>query len=402
MAQVKRRKRRRRRVRMLQRTTVLGAFLFVVTAVFVGIWLLWRGSQPRFADVMVELGQPMPGISQFMTKYADPDQVEFVTPVSEIQIDKVGVYPIKLRHKKREETVTLTVRDSTKPAVTARNVTAAPGTVVSAEEFIAAVQDYSQTTVFFREQPAVLDIYGQLPVTVFVEDAYGNKTTVQCKLEYTWLKSEFVMEMGHVLTKSDLLLDKTVDEAVLEQAALDHITWFGVGTYGVGADWNGESRVCTVTVVDTTAPDLQLRELTLYTDEEANAEDFVLTLSDASRTARVRLLTEPVFGQAGGVQTVRIEAADASGNTTVAETTLQIVEDLPPVFSGLEDIVVEDTAIPDYRLGVTATDDRDGQLVFQVDSTKVQLRKPGTYYVVYTAVDRSGNVTEAIRRVVVK
>lgn len=403
MAQVRRRSRSRRRVRMLQRTTVFGAFLFVVTAIFLGIWLLWRGSQPRFVDVMIELGQPMPAISQFATKYADPELVELITPASDIQIDKVGVYPIKLRYKKHEETVTLTVRDTTKPAVTAKNVTVAPGMIVSAEDFIAEVQDYSETTVSFREQPEVLDTYGLVPVKLCVGDTHGNETVVQCKLEYTWLKSEFLMEVGHVLTKADLLLDESVDEAILDQAALDHITWFGVGSYEVGGDWNEETRVCSVTVVDTTAPELQLQELTIYADEEAvAAEDFILSLTDASRTEEVRLLTELVFGQVGSVQTVQIEATDASGNTTVVETTLRIVEDLPPVFSGLEDIVVEDSTIPDYRVGVTAVDDRDGELVFQVDSTEVQLQKPGAYYVVYTASDRVGNTTEAMRRVVVK
>ena len=403
MAHVRRRRRRRRRVRMLQRTTVLGAFLFVVTAVFLGIWLLWRGSQPRFVDVMIELGQPMPDISQFTTQYADPEQVELITPVSEIQIHKVGVYPIKLRHKRQEETVTLTVRDTTKPAVTAKNVAVAPGTVVSAEDFIVAVQDYSETNVSFLEQPEVLDTYGDVPVKISVEDAHGNKIIMECKLEYTWLKSEFLMEMGHVLTPADLLLDNAaVDEAIFDQAALDHITWFGVGSYEIGGDWNEETRSCTVTVVDTTAPELELQELTIYEDEVATAEDFVLSMTDASRTAQVRLLTELVFGQVGLVQTVQIEATDASGNTTVAETTLRIEEDLPPVFAGLDDLVVEDSGIPDYRAGVTATDERDGELVFQVDSTKVQLQRPGTYYVIYTATDRSGNVTEATRRVVVK
>ena len=403
MAQVRRRRRRRRRIRRMQQTTVLGAFLFVVVAAVVGICLLWRGSRPLFADVMIELGQPMPAISQFTTKYADPERVELITPESEIQIDKVGVYFVKLRYKKQEETVTLSVRDTTKPTVITRNVTVSPGTAASAEDFVVDIQDYSKTTVSFVEQPEILQTYGSVPVKICVQDAHGNQTIVDCKLEYTWLKSELLMEVGHVLTKADLLLDETVDEAVLDQAALDHITWFGVGSYEVGGDWNEETRTCHVTVVDTVAPELQLQEVTIYADEESvSAEDFVLSVTEASRTAEVRLITELVFGQAGSVQTVRIEAADASGNTTVAETTLRIVEDMPPVFTGLDDMVLEDSVITDYRAGVVAMDDRDGELVFQVDSTKVQPQKPGTYYVVYTATDRSGNITEATRRVIVK
>lgn len=402
MVQPKRR-RRRRRIRTLQPVLMLGAIVFVVAAIVVGIWLLWRGAQPRFVDVMIELGQPMPKISEFTTKYADMDEVEMITPESEIHVDKIGVYSIKFRVGNREETVTLTVRDTTKPKVTLKKMTVAPGTVVTAEDFIAEIQDYSETTVFFLDKPAVLDVYGSIPVTIFVQDSCGNETVVDCLLEYTWLKAEYQMEMGHVLTKADLLLDATVDEAVLDQAALDHITWFGVGFYEVGADWNGETRLCAITVVDTTAPDLQLKELNIYADQtDVTAEDFVESLTDASRTAEVRLLTELKFGEVGSVQIVKIEATDASGNKTVAETTLRIVEDQAPVFSGLEDIVIKAGKTPDYRTGVTVLDDRDGELNFQIDCSAVQTQNAGTYFAIYSATDSAGNKTEMARRIVVQ
>lgn len=331
MTQVRRRRRRRRRrVRTLQPTFLFGALLFVVAAIALGIFLLWRGSRPYFLDVMVELGDPMPALSQFTTKYADADRVEMVTPSASVQLDKVGVYPITLRCGRREETVTLTVRDTTKPVVIAKNVTVAPGSAVAIEDFIQEIRDHSETTVSFLREPKTLDVYGEVPVTISVQDAYRNETIVECKVEYTWLKSEYRMEMGHVLTKEDLLLVEDVDEAVLEQAALDHITWFGVGTYEVGGDWNNETRVCTVTVVDTTAPDLQLKELSILPEERATVEDFIESLTDASRTESARLLTELVFGQVGSVQTVQIEATDASGNKTVKQTVLRIVKELPP------------------------------------------------------------------------
>ena len=381
---------------------MLGMLLFVVAAVSLGIWLLWRGAQPRFMDVMIELGQPMPALSEFATKYADKDNIELVSSAASIQADKVGVYPITLRSGNREETVTLTVRDTTKPEVTAKDVTVGPGTEVAPEDFVVEVKDLSETTISFQTAPNVLGSYGQLPVSICVRDAYGNETVISCELIYSWLKSEFVMEMGHVLTKEDLLLDPAVNPEVLDQAALDHITWFGVGTYGVGADWNGETRICNVTVVDTVAPTLELQELTIYVDESVTAEDFVVSVTDASRTETVKLLTQLTFGQVGSVQKVQIEASDASGNKTVAETTLKIVEDAAPVFSGLDDIVIDKYRIPDYRSGVSVTDDRDGELTFQVDNSKVQLQKAGTYFVVYTATDSAGNVTTMKRRVVVE
>ena len=98
----RKKRRRRRRIRTLQPTFMFCAIILVIAAVVIGIWLLWRGAQPRFVDVMIELGQPMPEISKFTTKYADLDDVEMLTQETDVQIDKVGVYSVKFRYNKSQ------------------------------------------------------------------------------------------------------------------------------------------------------------------------------------------------------------------------------------------------------------------------------------------------------------
>ena len=44
-----------------------------------------------------------------------------------------------------------------------------------------------------------------------------------------------------------------------------------------------------------------------------------------------------------------------------------------------------------YKNGVTVTDDMDKNILLEVDSNAVNLKKPGSYNVIYTAKDSSGN-----------
>ena len=56
---------------------------------------------------------------------------------------------------------------------------------------------------------------------------------------------------------------------------------------------------------------------------------------------------------------------------------------------------------PDFLKGVTAEDDRDGVCKVTVNTDKVNLSKAGTYYAVYTAKDKAGNVRTAKRKITV-
>lgn len=392
---------RTRRRRKLNPTFLLTVAAVLGLAIFL-VGRLWIAAQPRFMDMMIELGQAMPAPAAFATEYADKAKVQMVSDPASIPIDKAGVYSVTLKSGIHKETVTLTVRDTTAPQVQLKDVAVAAGTQVTAEDFIASITDFGVTEYSFVTEPEIPEAYGETPVQIRVWDDSGNETIADCLLVCTWLKSEFTLEIGQTLTQEDLLLNLTVDEMILDQAALDHITWSGVGTYEIGGDWKEDTRTCKVTVVDTTAPELELKPLRILADKTAKAEDFVLSLSDASGTASVKLLNELTFGQLGLVQTVQIEATDASGNTVIKETTMEIVEDDPPVFSGLTDLVLSKYTIPDYTKGVTLVDDFDTDLPYEVDDSKVQLEKAGTYFVTYTAVDSVGNQVSVKRRVVVE
>lgn len=72
-----------------------------------------------------------------------------------------------------------------------------------------------------------------------------------------------------------------------------------------------------------------------------------------------------------------------------------------PVISGVQALTVSVGETLSYRTGVAATDDRDGTVMLQVDSSAVNLSVPGEYQVIYSAEDSAGNRTEVTTTVVV-
>lgn len=73
----------------------------------------------------------------------------------------------------------------------------------------------------------------------------------------------------------------------------------------------------------------------------------------------------------------------------------------PPQLFGIQDIIIYAGDPVSYLSGVTATDDLDPEPQLDVDTREVDLSKPGTYTVTYTASDTSGNLATACANITV-
>lgn len=73
----------------------------------------------------------------------------------------------------------------------------------------------------------------------------------------------------------------------------------------------------------------------------------------------------------------------------------------PPKLMGIADQTVYAGDAVSYLKGVTAEDDMDPAPEIRVDSREVDLTKPGSYTVTYTASDASGNLTSAAATITV-
>ena len=315
-------------------------------------------------------------------------------------LSKTGQYPLTFTHNGKEETVTLTVQDTTASTAKFQDVVVDIDTVVKPEQFVTEVSDLSETTLSFAAEP---DRKGSdtASVEVVVTDAAGNKLTGVCKVTYLWMYETFTLELGNQLQPGDVLLNPERDAQMIDQKELDKINKGAVGEYTLHLKGENREGVCTVTVQDTQGPTLVLRTVNMDLGESLSVSKFVKTCTDASGKVTPRFVTKPDITKEG-TQTVTIEAVDKNGNKTTAKATLKIHQDSkPPVFSGIKAMTVKKDSTPNFRSGVTCRDAKDGVVEFTVDTSKVNLGKSGTYYAVYTAKDSAGNKATVRRKITV-
>ncbi len=380
---------------------MLTVFLVICAVAVADVYFTWYDSLPRFQDVTMELGEPLPPVSAFLTELADPEKVSFVT--EHVDVTAPGEQQITLRYGRRTETVTLTVQDTTAPVLALQDLVRSIDYEPRPMDFVARFYDLSATTLSFANPIPVPESYGDVTVEVMLTDAYGNSTVENATLSYIWMVDRFTLEFGSTLEKSDLLLNAEKDADLLDQAQLDAVNQGGIGEYTVTSTDQGQTSVCTVTVVDTTGPELVLKSLERDQGVKApKLEDFVVSYSDLSGEVTLTLLSVPDTKKVS-TQSIQVEAKDIYGNTTVKTTRLYVLADTTaPNFSGVGAMTVEKHSTPDYEKGVVAYDSKDGEVAFTYDASKVNTEKAGTYYVNYAATDSSGNRSTYRRKVTVK
>lgn len=372
----------------------------MIILTFIGYAGYWLYSQPRFHDLTVELGTETINVEDFMTEFADPKHAGICTDLSTIDISVVGSFPLTLRSGHKDETVTLTIVDTTPPeAEFISGLQKTPDYIPNPYDFVASYYDLSDVTVYFMEDVVIPSNYESQSFTVVVEDAYGNAVSQICTLSIIWMKNDLTMELGETLCKEDLLYDSGRDGNKIAQGDIDIINESGVGEYAVAS--LVDDNVCQVHVVDTTPPELSVTDVSVLKGKKVTVDDFLESCSDISGDVDVRLVTEPDVDTLGR-QTMTIEATDINGNTTTATATLAVVRDKkPPVIKGLTTLNVAKNTNPDFLAGVSAIDAADGACEVTYDASSVNFAVAGTYYVTYTSKDKDGNTATSKRTIVV-
>ena len=380
---------------------IIIAALVVLALMGWGGYEAWLYQQPKFHDVTMELGEDLPGVEAFLTEYADVEKVTMETPASVLDLSATGEYVLRFIHGQKPEEVVLTVVDTTPPEVQFQDVTINIHELLTAEDFVVEVKDYSRYVVDFDYLEDGQERYQSEQVLVTVKDKSGNETTGECTVHYRWLKESFEVEFGNQIQLSDLLYDPENDQDLFDPAWIDQINNGGMGTYDFVSVLGDAENHCTVTVWDTTGPALEVQDVTVYQGDAVTLEDFVVSSWDISGEVTLRLAEEPVTTERGEF-TITVEAEDIHGNVTALEAVLRVVgDDNPPEFYGVDTLYVEKHTTPSYYYGVHAVDAKDGEVDFSVDDSRVDTSRAGTYYAVYTAWDKEGNMATYRRQVVV-
>lgn len=375
---------------------IVTIIVLLIAAIFAFLML-----RPKFKDASIELGTTEINASNFLVSNMYAKNATIVTDVATLDINKVGEVEIELAYKNRKETVKLSIVDTTAPQAKFKNVVKNLGYEINPEDFIEEKSDLSAMTVEIVEKPEITE-YADYNVTVKVKDEYGNETVETCVLTITWLKTEVNIELGDSFEIEDLIFDVEENEDKVPQSEVDKIDTEKIGEYTITVENEGKEYTSIVKVQDTTPPELELKELTIYDDEKiSDYKKFIKKVSDASGEPETTLKTEIDYTKTGE-QEIIIEATDASGNKIEKTTTLTIKKDTDgPAFSGLTDITVEKNGAIDYYSGVKAVDKKDGTCKVSVDSSSVNTSVAGTYYATYTSQDTKGNKTTKKREITV-
>lgn len=381
---------------------IIAACLTVLGGAAVAANQLWYNAQPKFQDVTVELGTEEISVQQFLLPLANPEKAAFVTALTEEELSKAGDVQVVLRHGKLEETVTLHIVDTVAPIASFLAERTEPaGYVPKPEDFVLECFDLAETKLCFEQEPQIPTDYRDLHLTVLVMDASGNRISQECIVHYAWMFDSVTLELGQPLTAEQILLEPEKSDLLLDDAQLELINTSGVGVYELTCTSGGNTEVCTVTVVDTTAPAVEVQEVHIYRGGGVQMEDFIVSAEDLSGDVTLEM-TGTYDRNTLGTYPVQIVATDIYGNTVTVETALHVVTDTtPPSIDGLSTMTVEKNSSPDFLSGVTAWDSRDGACEVTVNIDGVDLTKHGTYYAVYTASDTSGNKASARRKVIV-
>ncbi len=337
--------------------------------------------------VQLELGTQEIKIQDFLTDEKYAENAEFVTDISQIDLSKVATYEITIKLDDKEYTSTLDIKDTTAPQVKFQDVDGYTDYQINPEDFIAEKTDASNMEVSLGNE-ITINGFGEYHPLIIVKDEYGNETSQECLLNISYIKSKFTLEYGNKLTKEDLLFNVAEYQDIINQQDIDTINSYDVGEYDLKSVYDGQEKVTKITIQDTIAPELVLKDVTLYTEQTiTDTNQFVEKAEDLAGVT-LNILTEIDYSIVGD-QEVTIEAVDGHGNKTSQTAKLTIKEDTEgPVFSGISDLKVTKGGTADYKKGVTAKDGKDGDVEFTVDSSSVKLDTAGTYYATYTTTSK--------------
>ncbi len=169
------------------------------------------------------------------------------------------------------------------------------------------------------------------------------------------------------------------------------------GTYEAMVRHGSDEYSYQITIEDTVAPEILLREEPVYlaVNRRYTAEEVIAGVQDEDTWVQLFFAENGhsqdviCFQETGSFSCV-VVAEDTSGNRSQA--VLWVTVDNPPEIAGVQDIYMKVGSQVDFLEYVTATGRRDGSLTdqIQVDDTGVDLAKEGVYWLSYRVEDSRG------------
>ncbi len=334
-------------------------------------------------EIALEAGAPLPAPDAFVLEGVDAKPVAEPT---EDMLHHVGTYPVRFSLKNGQVAPSkLVVSDTVPPKGEGTFLWVSPDDLLTPDMLVLNPFDETDITYSYKQEPDPAVMHVQ-DITVCMTDEGGNETEVVSQLVLSRIQPVTVEASKEPLTPD--MLGGEGEIAITEPFVPDT-----PGIYTIPVTVNGIPDYVLLTAKDTTPPKVVRKKTgTMYTMHSVEP-DMVFRAEDVSPVT-LKWTEEPDWTLAGE-QPVRVTATDRFGNETVAEDKITLKKDTePPVMYGVinrTSYVGESIA---YLAEVYAEDSVDGRTQVTVKSNVIP-DKAGTYRVVYSSVDASGNKASA-------
>ena len=310
------------------------------------------------------------------------------------RITKIGDYSVGLTIDGESYNIALTVQDTIAPKASARMITIYQGDPLTAEQCITDIKDQTNVSCAFQTAPDLTQAGVISPIVVLTDEA-GNRTEISVSVTilgiHDILAEKYTIEAGANIPAEDEMIGfNRTGKFVTDISSINTSL---IGSYTLELEIDGEVYSTELVIVDTIAPTATVTPVTAYYGASfPSANSFISGIIDEGPVT-VSYETNP--GETvSGETAVRIVLTDQSGNRTVYESHCSVAKDdeaLTFIAFPTELEADIDTAII-WRAMVSA-EDNSGMVEVSLDTTGIDLTKPGMYTAYFVAKDSVGNET---------
>ena len=310
------------------------------------------------------------------------------------KINQLGEYSVGLTVDGELYTINLIVQDTVAPSASAGMITVCQGDSLTAAQCVTDIKDQTDVTCAFQTEPDLTNA-GVTNATVVLTDAAGNRTDIPVEItvlgKNEFVKNKYTLEAGESIPAAEelIVLNRTgkyiTDVSVINTSL--------IGSYTLELEIEGTVYTTELVIEDTVAPTATVSPVTAYYGAAfPSANSFVSNISDKGPVT-VSYETDPGVSVSEPVS-VRIVLTDQAGNRTVydSECSVAIDDEAPKFISFPEQLEADVNSAIIWRAMVNV-EDNSGLVDVSLDTTGVNLEKPGTYTACLIAKDSVGNET---------
>ncbi len=378
-------------------TKILLITLFCIAAIVIGIFSYQYFLPKVKKSVTLEAGSVLFDAKEFLIN--QKEDAAFETDISSLDLNTPGAYPVQIRTGGKIYTSTLTIVDTSPPSADVVNQAAPVGDEIKPEAFISNINDATSVTTAYKSPPD-FNKPGKQSLTLVLTDTSRNRAELSVYLTLIDIKKKLRMEAGSPIADIKEFLN-TADYNLSYETDISKLNLNKPGVYDIKIKADNNIVTCQLEVIDTTPPSATAVDQEIWTGDTIEAKAFVRDILDVSAVT-VAFKTPPDTRKAG-IYDTGILLTDTSGNISEITARLKVIADTQaPVIVGAMDKTVYIGDKISYKTNVTVADNKDKEVSLEVDSSAVNLRKTGSYPVIYSAADSSGNKAEKTITVTVK